>query len=607
VTAENVCGYRLLRELGARALPSYAAVDPKGRRGADALCVVERLARGPGVSAESAAEFLRDAKRLAELTHANLVHVRGVVVGTSTVLLISDWLEGELLSDIERRAAEQSVPITLAVRLRILIDLLEGLSALHELRDAKREPLRLVHAEVAPQNLVVGVDGRSVLVHPLRAPAGEPRRTTPGVVGYLAPEVLLADQTADQRADVYGAGVLLWEALMGHRMHAEGEDAGEIVMRLLGGRIASPVPPVDAPWAGPLAAVAKRAVAPDPSVRFANATEMLAEVRRVALARVAPKVVVAALVDAVAGARIRARTSALVASVGREPGTTDATDSADSPPVARDLPLSRGADPEAITPPLAAVRAPPHAPAAPSSRPRVTPSWGRVRTAPSSHAPISSAPAAPLEVEDLAIEVEMPPDPPAAPQAPPPAARDVLVPPPAPPVQTTRLERPITPSKTDLAALVSARSTPRMSRATWIIAAGCVLAAVAVLWMLARGGPAPTESSEPPAASLAPIASESPALSAIPTAARPEPSAAVDQAARSPEVPSRGSDPGPFDPAPTEAHPRPGPGAAPAPFAPPLPTVPPSPVPPSPAASAPPAPAGSSPHPKKRVYDPQGI
>ena len=231
-----VCGYKLLRELGTRALPAYAAIDPKPRRPDDALCVVERLAREPGVNAEAAAVFLRDAKRLSQVRHPNLVHVRDVVVGTSTVLLVTDWLDGEVFSDIARMAAEQGIPIPLAGTLRVMLDLLEGLSALHEVRDAKREPLQIVHAEVAPRNIVVGVDGRAVLVHPLHLPAEAKPNHAPDVIGYLAPEVLLGDQTADQRADVYGAGVILWEALTGQRMHGDGDDAGEIVMRILGGR-----------------------------------------------------------------------------------------------------------------------------------------------------------------------------------------------------------------------------------------------------------------------------------------------------------------------------------------------------------------------------------
>lgn len=229
-----VCGYKLLRELGTRALPAYAAIDPKPRRPDDALCVVERLAREPGVNAEAAAVFLRDAKRLSQVRHPNLVHVRDVVVGTSTVLLVTDWLDGEVFSDIARMAAEQGIPIPLAGTLRVMLDLLEGLSALHEVRDAKREPLQIVHAEVAPRNIVVGVDGRAVLVHPLHLPAEAKPNHAPDVIGYLAPEVLLGDQTADQRADVYGAGVILWEALTGQRMHGDGDDAGEIVMRILG-------------------------------------------------------------------------------------------------------------------------------------------------------------------------------------------------------------------------------------------------------------------------------------------------------------------------------------------------------------------------------------
>ncbi len=152
-----ICGYKLLRELGTRALPAYAAIDPRPRRPDDALCVVERLAREPDVNAEAAAEFMRDAKRLSQVRHPNLVQVRDVVVGTSTVLLVTDWVDGEVYSDIARMAGEQGVPIPLAGSLRVVVDLLEGLSALHEVCDAKREPLRIVHAEVAPRNIVVGV------------------------------------------------------------------------------------------------------------------------------------------------------------------------------------------------------------------------------------------------------------------------------------------------------------------------------------------------------------------------------------------------------------------------------------------------------------------
>jgi serine/threonine-protein kinase len=383
VDQANVCGYKLVKELGARALPAYAAVAPKARRPEDALCVVEKLDRDASVEAEAAAIFMRDAKRLSQVRHPNLVHVREVVVQPSLVLLVTNWVDGEVFSDVAHLAAEQAIPIPLAGHLRIVVDLLEGLSALHEVRDAKREPLNIVHAEVAPRNVVVGIDGRAVLVHPLRPPGKSGKEPPADVVGYLAPEVLLADQTADQRADVYGAGVFLWEALTGRRMHAEGEDKGAVVMRLLGGHVEAPTAPIDAPWAAPLAEVAKKAVSPDPTARYANATEMLAAVRRAVVARLAPKLTVAALVEAVAGDRIRARNEALGYV---RPSPPNASRAAPAPVPA--VPL----DPDATKPP-------PSVPPPPPSGKRL-PSWGRVRTA--SERPVASSerPAAPITSSD---------------------------------------------------------------------------------------------------------------------------------------------------------------------------------------------------------------
>ncbi len=625
MTGEVVCGYRLLRELGARALPTYAAVDPKPRRPGETLCVVEQLAREPGVSAEAAAVFLRDAKRLSHLHHPNVIRVRDVVVGTNTVLLVSDWVEGEALSEVERAASAKSVPIPLAASLRVLVDLLEGLSALHELRDAKREPMKLVHAEVAPRNIVVGLDGRSVLAHPLRAPAGATRRPPPEVVGYLAPEVLLGDQTADQRADVFGAGVILWEALTGQRMHAEGEDVGEIVMRLLGGKIEAACAPADAPWATPLAEVAKKATAPDPSVRFANATAMMAEVRRAIGPRLAAKSIVASLVEATVGDHVRARARALA------PVDPDATQPppvsssfGDTPPVS--IPIDREQIADATTPASAALFASHSSTEAvtatsgvvSSSRMAVSSSSSSRAAAPPSSSSRVSAPPSSADVVEV-IEIEVPQDRPSRPRAPPPfrprektaeAARkheradlgDAPFPAPI---------RPTSQSKTDLASLalvstpVAAGSAASTARAKWTIAAACALGVAALAWMILRGAPERAESTEAPAPSSVTSTTEAPAPPSSATiAAAPAANASSSAPANAPS---------PFDPQVTDDHTASAKHAPGSPHGTPTPTpkdatpFPVAPVAPAAPAPASPAPAASSPHPKKRVYDPMGI
>jgi eukaryotic-like serine/threonine-protein kinase len=638
VVPDIVCGYRLLRELGARALPAYAAIDPKPRRPEDALCVVERLARDPGVDAEAAAVFMRDAKRLSQVRHANLVRVRDVVVGTSTVLLVTDWLDGELFSDIAQSAAEQGIPIPLAGSLRIVLDLLEGLSALHEVRDAKREPLQIVHAEVAPRNIVVGVDGRAVLVRPLRPPQPDKPKHARDAIGYLAPEVLLGDQTADQRADVYGAGVLLWEALTGERMHPDGEDAGEIVMRILGGKIQSPRAPVDAAWAAPLADAARKAVSPDPSVRFSNATQMLAAVRHVVGARVAPTITVSALVEAVAGQRIRTRNAALGSTPNRArlPSESAWTTEAAAPiatPRAHPSPF----DLEATKVP------PPSAPRAISSRPRVTPSSGTrspsAATSSGDRTPLrsvdpetgevttahpSEAPSGPMSADIVeVVEMDVPPDRPSngsrqPPPVPPPRALPgsdaprPLSPTPAwleadpvPRGPGAPSEPLLTQSRTDMG---SVRAPPAMAlghggaKLRWTIATVCALIAAGVLWVLIR--PAESERlTDPPGPSAA--ASATPPA---PTSVAPAPVATEGATA-----PSHSSnDPDPFEPPPGDDVPRPASRSA-TPSSPPIPVVSATAAPASAPAAPPPqmpagaAPAASSTHSKKRVYDPMGI
>ncbi len=644
--SEIVCGYKLVRQLGARALPSYAAIDPKPRRPEDALCVVERLARKTSlasgrsrvdstgenagvlsVGAEAAAEFLRDAKRLTQLKHPNLVKVREVVLGTSTVLVVMDWIEGEVFSDIQRMAKAQDVPIPLGGSLRIVVDLLEGLSALHEVCDAKRERLQIVHAEVAPRNVVVGTDGRAVLVHPLRAPAGTAHATRshgPAIIGYLAPEVLLGDQTADQRADVYGAGVMLWEALAGHRMHGDDDDPGEIVMRLLGGKIAAPTFPTDSPWAAPLVEVARRAVSPDPSTRFPNATAMLAEVRRVAGARLAPKLTVAALVEAVAGARIRVRTAALVREESVARGEGESAWTTEAPTVNRQgqahlLDLEAAKRTPLKPPPMPPLEAAMH----PASTPTVAspvsaatrdgetpprrakpplPGGSRAIPLPSAHAARTAQSAGDDEID---VEIEL--------AAPSPAELPATVRPPAsntppPPTSRSRFDT-TTETKTDLAAALASAPPPSSRTARWTIAVASAIGAGALVWMILRA------TSDAPAAGMDP-----PAPSGAATARAESPASATAEAPATAPRPGGETSPEPLPPATalaivpsapdSEPHlpDRGAPARASAPISPPIPTVsspPPAsaPVQPSPTA----APAASSTHPKKRVYDPMGI
>jgi hypothetical protein len=172
----------------------------------------------------------------------------------------------------------------LARALRILLDVLNGLIALHDTKTESGAPF--VHGEVVPALVRVDRQGVGRLVplapwHRLEAGVAAQRDRQ----GHLAPERLLGD-AIDQRADVFSCGVLLWEALAGRRLF-ETDSIDSIVTRLMGGKLQLPELPPELAWAMPLKAVVMCALAVDPAQRFAECAELAAAIEDVAGAHVA--------------------------------------------------------------------------------------------------------------------------------------------------------------------------------------------------------------------------------------------------------------------------------------------------------------------------------
>jgi serine/threonine-protein kinase len=294
---------------------------------------------------------------------------------------MSSFVDGVRWSDVV--AGPQKVSLEIA--LRVLVDVLSGLSAVHNLRDAKREPLKLVHGELTPDCVVLGLDGVARVVSTCRVRSATARPGRDGSA-YLAPEVLLADETADARADVYSAGVMLWEALSGRPLFPNTQPSA-IVTHLLSGKVLRATIPDGSAWAAPLADVASRALSADPEKRFMSAAALAADVRRIAGPKLAPPVRVAAFVRAAFGDRVQARRAELErgevrvrevsgvlepapesvdVSVDLEPTTaTISTAPTPIPPPLQDLAPKA---PAAAPPPVARVA--PKPPALPNLRPR---------------------------------------------------------------------------------------------------------------------------------------------------------------------------------------------------------------------------------------------
>jgi ABC-type branched-subunit amino acid transport system substrate-binding protein len=219
--------------------------------------------------------FLDEARLSARIAHANVVRARPAEEHDGVLSVEMELLEG-LPLDAILRWARTGGALPPRIALYVVRMALLGLHAAHELRDDDGRPLSVVHRDVSPHNLFVLFDGGvKVLDFGIAKAIDSSARTRTGLVKgkltYMAPEQA-ARTAVDRRADVFAAGVVLWESLTGQRYWSHGLDELELLARLRSGEL----PAVDVDRSAlpePLVALCARAMAPLAADRFSTALE----------------------------------------------------------------------------------------------------------------------------------------------------------------------------------------------------------------------------------------------------------------------------------------------------------------------------------------------
>ncbi len=131
--------------------------------------------------------------------------------------LVMPYVEG-----VDVRTLQRSSPLPVEVAVCIVADALRGLEAAHEAKTFDGKPSGVVHRDVSPHNLLVGVDGvTKVTDFGIARPLEGPDRTLTGwgqgKVAYFSPEQSRGEPL-DRRSDVFAAGTVLWELLVGRSL-----------------------------------------------------------------------------------------------------------------------------------------------------------------------------------------------------------------------------------------------------------------------------------------------------------------------------------------------------------------------------------------------------
>lgn len=220
--------------------------------------------------------LIAEAKVLSALRHRNIVQIFDVGVGDDGQnFLVMEFVDGIDLSalQVNLEARRQRLPVDLA--LHVGAEVCEALDHAQSAPSPDGQPMRLVHRDVTPSNVMVSRSGEVKLTDfGLAKRPGEGTSAGSGLrgrYGYVSPEQA-AGGPVDGRSDVFAVGAIVWELATGRRLFSGMADL-DALRAVREDRVAAPSEH-DPTLPRELDAILAEALARDPRKRLPSAGEL---------------------------------------------------------------------------------------------------------------------------------------------------------------------------------------------------------------------------------------------------------------------------------------------------------------------------------------------
>jgi len=163
--------------------------------------------------------FLGEARLAKMLRHPNIVQIVTLDRIDNYFYIAMEYVAGETLHAMLLRAAQRKLRISPRQCAAIVRQACQGLAYAHELTAPDGQPLKIVHRDISPSNMMLSYDGCVKLLDFGIAAArirraGFPQGKALGKRGYMSPEQCRGNDV-DLRSDIFSLGVVFWELLAG--------------------------------------------------------------------------------------------------------------------------------------------------------------------------------------------------------------------------------------------------------------------------------------------------------------------------------------------------------------------------------------------------------
>ena len=164
--------------------------------------------------------FLREARLSATLDHANITHTIDLVSTGKDHFIVMEFVDGDDLRSLFKKAKKRKTKISVAAGIFIAQETLSALAYAHKKRGPDNKPLKLIHRDISPSNILVSKNGEVKLTDFGIAKAATHNSVfyrVKGKVGYMSPEQAKSE-SLDPRSDLYSLAVCFYEMITGERL-----------------------------------------------------------------------------------------------------------------------------------------------------------------------------------------------------------------------------------------------------------------------------------------------------------------------------------------------------------------------------------------------------
>lgn len=268
--------YHLLDKIGSGGMAELFLARQTGLSGFEKVVAIKRILPHLIQSSEFVTMFVNEAKLAALLSHQNIVQIYDLGNIDSAYFIAMEYVMGKDLRTLLSYARSKNLLPSIGDILIITSKICSALDYAHRKKDLNGTDLHLVHRDISPQNILVSYEGEVKLVDfgIAKAATGVQETKTgvlKGKLAYMSPEQAWG-KPIDHRTDIFALGIVLYEALTGHRLFT-GNNEISILEKVRQADVPAPTrlnPGIPSELEG----ILLRALAKEPENRYQTASEM---------------------------------------------------------------------------------------------------------------------------------------------------------------------------------------------------------------------------------------------------------------------------------------------------------------------------------------------